>query len=63
MKHLHSDIRLTDSLERELLAQAIADNQEYVFDRMVKQAFTKIASFFKATESESRVAHKISTAH
>lgn len=63
MKHLHSDIRLTDSLERELLAQAIASHQEYALDRAVKQAFTKLVSFFKAPASETRVAHKVSTAH
>lgn len=60
MKNLHSDIRLTDSLERELLAKAIANNQEYVLDRAVKQAFTKLISFFKAPEA--RVAHKVRTA-
>lgn len=61
MKNFTSDIRLTDSLERELLAKAIADNQEYALDRAVKQAFTKLFSFFKAPEAG--VAHKVSTAH
>ena len=61
MKNFNSDIRLTDSLERELLAQAIANNQEYALDRVVKQAFNSFISLFKAPEA--RVAHKVSTAH
>ncbi len=61
MNNFNSDIRLTDSLERELLAKAIADNQEYALDRAIKQAFSKFISLFKAPKAQ--VAHKISTAH
>ncbi|CAM5788555.1 hypothetical protein [Castellaniella caeni] len=62
MKALHnSDIRLTDSLERQLLAEAIEAQQEYALDRALKQLFQKLASFFKAPES--RVHHTVRTAH
>ncbi|MGB6009028.1 hypothetical protein [Castellaniella sp.] len=62
MKNLHNvDIRLTDALERQLLAEAIEAQQEYVLDRAVKQLFKKVASFFKAPEG--RVHHSVRTAH
>lgn len=61
MKNFNSDIRLTDSLERELLARAIAEHQEHALDRAIKQAFSKFISLFKAPEA--RVAHKVRTAH
>lgn len=44
------DVRLTDALERELLQEAIDNQQSYAFDRAVGHFFGKIASFFKAPE-------------
>ncbi|MGB6242505.1 MAG: hypothetical protein WBF69_08480 [Castellaniella sp.] len=61
MKNLNSDIRLTDALERQLLAQAIESQQAYALDRAVKQFFQKIISFFKAPKTSMH--HKVSTAH
>ena len=57
----NSDIRLTDALERQLLEEAIASQQEYALDRAIKQLFQTIASFFKAPES--RVHHSVRIAH
>ncbi len=43
--------RLTDSLERELLKQAIEAQYEYpLLDEMVAKLFRKIASFFRGPE-------------
>ncbi|WP_323000163.1 hypothetical protein [Castellaniella sp.] len=62
MKNLHNvDIRLTDALERQLLAEAIEAQQEYALDRALKQMFQKVASFFKTPEG--RVHHSVRTAH
>lgn len=61
MKNLNSDIRLTDALERQLLAQAIEAQQTYALDRAVKQFFQKIMSFFKAPKG--RVHNTVRTAH
>ncbi|MBV6271453.1 hypothetical protein KVP09_00775 [Alcaligenaceae bacterium CGII-47] len=44
---LNSATRLTDSLERELLACAILEQQQYDMGKALKSAFTKIATFFK----------------
>jgi hypothetical protein len=57
---LNSDIRLTDDLERRLLEEAIAAQQEYALDRAVKQWFLKVVSFFRAPEG--RAYHTISAA-
>ncbi|WP_323016269.1 hypothetical protein [Castellaniella sp.] len=61
MKNLNSDIRLTDALERQLLAQAIEAQQAYDLDRAFKRLFQKVASFFKAPKA--RVHTTVSTAH
>ena len=61
MKTLNTDIRLTDSLERQLLQEAIEAQQEYALDRAVKQMFSKIVRLFKAPEG--RVHVSVSTAH
>jgi len=62
MKNLqNSDIRLTDALERQLLAEAIEAQQEYALDRALKHLARKIASFFKAPEGGMH--HTVRTAH
>lgn len=45
--NLNSGIRLTDSLERELLASALIEQDEYHLDRVLKGLFTKAVAFFK----------------
>lgn len=57
----NSDIRLTDAMERQLLAEAIESQQEYALDRALKQLFQTVIGFFKAPES--RVHHTVRTAH
>lgn len=62
MKNLNTvDIRLTDALERQLLAEAIEAQQEYALDRALKQMFHKVAGFFRAPEGS--VHHTVRTAH
>ncbi|WP_298015460.1 hypothetical protein [uncultured Castellaniella sp.] len=62
MKNLNNvDIRLTDALERQLLAEAIEAQQEYALDRALSQLFRKVAGFFKAPEG--RMHHSVRTAH
>ncbi|MER1941374.1 MULTISPECIES: hypothetical protein [unclassified Castellaniella] len=57
----YADVRLTDALERQLLAEAIEAQQEYTLDRMVKSLVQKVASFFKTPEG--RVHHTVRTAN
>lgn len=45
--NLNSATRLTDALERELLARAIEEQNEYHLDKALKALFTKTISFFK----------------
>lgn len=54
MKNLQNhNIRLTDSLERELLKTAIEAHYQFEFERNLKQMFKKFVSLF--TGSEVRV--------
>jgi hypothetical protein len=49
MKNLqNSDIRLTDALERQLLQEAIDNQQRFAFERALEQFFIKISGLFKA---------------
>ncbi|MBV2182786.1 hypothetical protein [Castellaniella sp. MT123] len=57
----NSDIRLTDAMERQLLAEAIEAQQEYALDRALKHLFQTAIGFFKAPES--RAHHTVRTAH
>ena len=51
MKDLQNfDVRLTDALERELLQEAIENEQCYALDRAIGHFFHKIVSFFNAPE-------------
>ncbi|WP_269495284.1 hypothetical protein [Castellaniella sp. S9] len=53
--------RLTDSLERELLQQAIEAQYEYpVLDKMLSNLFRKVATFFRGPEV---TIHQTHTAH
>lgn len=45
--NLNSTTRLTDALERELLARAIEEQHEYHPDKALKALFTKAVSYFK----------------
>jgi hypothetical protein len=45
--NLNSAIRMTDSLERELLARAMEEQHEYYLDRKLKQFFTRIVDSLK----------------
>jgi hypothetical protein len=63
MKNLESiDVRLTDALERELLQEAIDNQQSYALDRAIVRAFHKIARLFKAPEVQL-MHHTARTAH
>ncbi len=57
----NADIRLTDSLERQLLQEAIEAQQEYALDHAIKDLFKKVASLFKTPEG--RVSQAVRTAH
>lgn len=48
--NLNSGTRLTDSLERELLACAIIEQNEYHLDKVLKGLFSKIVAFIKGPE-------------
>lgn len=45
--NLNSATRLTDALERELLAHAIEEQNEYHLDKALRGLFAKIVVFFK----------------
>jgi hypothetical protein len=63
MKNLENfDVRLTDALERELLQEAIDNQQSYALDRAIGHLFQKIASFFRAPEIRL-MHHTARTAH
>ncbi|WP_322997059.1 hypothetical protein [Castellaniella sp.] len=57
----NTDIRMTDALERQLLAEAIEANQAYALDATLKNIIKKVASFFKTPEG--RVHHAVRTAN
>lgn len=56
----NTDIRLTDALERQLLAEAIEAHQSYALDNALKSIARKVANFFKTPEG--RVHHTVRTA-
>jgi hypothetical protein len=56
------DGRLTDALERELLQEAIDNQQSYALDRAIVHLFQKAAAFFKAPEIRLTT-HTARTAH
>ncbi|MFT0532818.1 hypothetical protein ACMHYJ_08260 [Castellaniella hirudinis] len=58
---LNTDIRMTDALERQLLAEAIEANQSYALDVTLKNLFKKVAGFFKTPEG--RMHHTVRTAN
>ncbi|HEX7386603.1 MAG TPA: hypothetical protein VF285_04900 [Castellaniella sp.] len=63
MKDLQNiDVRLTDALERELLQEAIDNQQSYAFDRAISHFFHKVVSFFNAPEVQL-TPHTARTAH
>lgn len=59
--NLNSGTRLTDSLERELLACAIIEQNEYHLDKVLKGLFTKVVAFFKGPKVT--IHHTARTAH
>jgi len=64
MKNLQNsfEVRMTDALERELLQEAIENQQSYALDHAIGQLFHKVANFFKAPEVRF-VSHSARTAH
>lgn len=59
--NLNANIRMTDDLERRLLAEAIETEYEYPLDAAIKSLFTKVSAFFKSpkvpTHQTARTAH------
>ena len=55
--NLNANIRMTDALERELLAKAIQEHYEYPLDASIKKLLSKVATFFK----NPRVTHSTTT--
>ncbi|CAM5197745.1 putative protein OS=Castellaniella defragrans OX=75697 GN=HNR28_003092 PE=4 SV=1 [Castellaniella defragrans] len=64
MKNLQNDfeVRLTDALERELLQDAIENQQCYALDHAISQLFHKVGNFFRAPEVRL-MPHSARTAH
>lgn len=63
MKNLQNiDVRLTDALERELLQEAINDQQSYALDHAIARAFRQFIRFFKAPQAHLGQ-HTARTAH
>lgn len=50
MKYLNSETRLTDSLERQLIAQAVADQMQFKPIQAIKDLFASIAAKFSKSE-------------
>ncbi|HEY9278453.1 MAG TPA: hypothetical protein VIP51_00145 [Eoetvoesiella sp.] len=56
MSNKYSDIRLTDELERQLIQQAIADEQFRFQGVALKKFVAKVGSMFKFTNTRPHVA-------
>ncbi len=54
MTNLRSDIRLTDELERQLIQQAIVDEQFRFQGIALKKFVAKVASMFKSGNAQMR---------
>ena len=56
MNHLHSDIRLTDELERQLMQAAIEDQMRIKPGKVLKKLFVKLGGA-KATKAAPAKSH------
>lgn len=59
--NLNSAIRLTDSLERELLAAALIEQNEYYLNNALRTLMGKVISIFKGPKVT--IHHATRTAH
>ncbi|MFA5663532.1 hypothetical protein [Castellaniella sp.] len=62
-KTYHSDVRLTDALERKLLQDALEAQQRYWLDHEIKQLFLKVLRIFKTPEDATPAQTAVRTAH
>jgi len=62
MIHLHSDIRLTDELERKLMQEAIEEQARFRPGRAIKNLFVKLANTSKKSAAPEAGSHAKSAA-
>lgn len=61
--YVDQDVRLTDSLERELMAQAIAEQQGYNLIADLKGLFKKVTSYLGGIETTTAKPASSSASH